>query len=220
MDHFKKLEEIMAQLRSENGCPWDMEQTHETLKICLMEEAAEVLDAIDSCDDPLLLEELGDLLLQVVFHSQIAKEEGRFTLKDVVESLTGKLIRRHPHVFGDKICEDSSAVVSQWEAIKQNEKKSERKSAMDGIVPHMGSLHRAEKAIGKAKKASIPVEVPTLDVNVFAEVAAGEASEETIAELLFALNAKVASQGLHAEDLLRSYTSRFIDKCREAEKLK
>lgn len=218
MEHFKKLEDIMAQLRSKDGCPWDMEQTHETLKICLMEETAEVLDAIDSCDDPLLLEELGDLLLQVVFHSQIAKEEGRFTLKDVVEAISNKLIRRHPHVFGDKECADADAVISQWEAIKQGEKKDERKSAMDGIPPHMGSLHRAEKAIGKAKKANIAIELPTPKLDSFNAIMENSATEKEIAELLFAINIKAAEQGLHAEDLLRSYTTDFINNCRELEK--
>lgn len=217
MEHFNKLQDIMEQLRGENGCPWDIEQTHKTLKICLMEETAEVLDAIDSCDDSHLLEELGDLLLQVVFHSQIAKEEGRFTLKDVVNAISNKLIRRHPHVFGDKNCKDADAVITQWEAIKQIEKKCERKSAMDGIPPHMGSLHRSEKALGKVKKAGIPITIPLANVETFESVISGNASEEEIAQLLFSINAKVSEQGLHAEDILRAYTTRFIDKSRKLE---
>src|SRR6266511_4377634 len=126
----------MAQLRSENGCPWDKEQTHTSLKPCLLEETYELLDALDDGDPKKLREELGDVLLQVVFHSQIATEEGRFTAKDVITQLTDKLIRRHPYVFaGEPIPQDTASVLRQRLQIKANEKRAgESKSAL-GSVP-------------------------------------------------------------------------------------
>ncbi len=217
MNHFQKLEEVMEQLRGENGCPWDREQTHETLKICLMEETAEVLDAIDQCHDPLLIEELGDLLLQVVFHSQIAKEENRFSLKTVVEAITNKLITRHPHVFGDKVCNDAGEVINQWEAIKKSEKKDERKSVLDGIVPHMGTLHLTEKVVNKVRKAEIPVQINQPNAKTIDAINAGNASTEEISELLFSLTAELAKQGIHAEEILRTKTNEFMKQARELE---
>jgi tetrapyrrole methylase family protein/MazG family protein len=218
MNHFQKLETVMAKLRSDDGCPWDREQTHQTLKICLMEETAEVLDAIDQCHDPLLIEELGDLLLQVVFHSQIAKEENRFSLKTVVEAITHKLISRHPHVFGDKVCNDAGEVINQWEAIKKAEKKDERKSVLDGIVPQMGTLHFTEKVVKKVRKAEIPVSVPELNPETVTRIEQGTASAEEAADLLFALTATLADQDIHAEEILRSKTNQFIRTARALEK--
>ncbi len=122
MKAFDTFVKTIADLRGENGCPWDIKQTHESLKECLVEETNEVLEAIDKHDDDNLCEELGDVLLQVVMHAQIATEEGRFTIEDVVQGVNDKMIRRHPHVFGDAKIESVEEGLSLWEQIKQKEK--------------------------------------------------------------------------------------------------
>ena len=122
-DNFDAFVRIIAELRAENGCPWDRAQTHESLKTCLEEEAAEVLEAIDRQDYENLCEELGDLLLQVVIHAQIATEEGRFTIDDVIRGVKEKMIRRHPHVFGDEKAATVEEGLSLWEAMKKQEKE-------------------------------------------------------------------------------------------------
>jgi MazG family protein len=124
---------IIARLRAPGGCPWDREQTHATLRAGLLEEAYEVVDAINSADDPNLREELGDLLLQVVFHSQIAAEEGRFDFEAVAREVSEKLIRRHPHVFSTDRCADSAEVLQRWDEIKRAEKGAAPSSALDGV---------------------------------------------------------------------------------------
>lgn len=122
MEAFDAFVKTIADLRGENGCPWDIKQTHESLKECLVEETNEVLEAIDNQDADNLCEELGDVLLQVVMHAQIAAEEGRFTIEDVVQGVNEKMIRRHPHVFGDAKVESVEEGLSLWEQIKQEEK--------------------------------------------------------------------------------------------------
>lgn len=123
MKIFDEFVETIAVLRGENGCPWDMEQTHESLKVCLTDETQEVLDAIDAKDDKNLCEELGDVLLQVVMHAQIAAEEGRFTIEDVIRGVNDKMIRRHPHVFGDIKVNSVEEQLKLWEEIKRQEKE-------------------------------------------------------------------------------------------------
>lgn len=121
---FEKLVKLQARLRAPNGCPWDREQTHMTLRTYLIEEAYEVLEALESGDDAKFAEELGDLLLQVVFHADIAKGEGRFEVADVIEGIHEKMVRRHPHVFGEKRAKDAKAVLKSWEKIKAEERKA------------------------------------------------------------------------------------------------
>lgn len=123
MEIFDEFVKTIAMLRGENGCPWDIKQTHESLKECLVEETGEVIEAIDKKDDENLCEELGDVLLQVVMHAQIAAEEGRFTIEDVVRGVNEKMIRRHPHVFGDAKVESVEEGLSLWEQIKKQEKE-------------------------------------------------------------------------------------------------
>jgi tetrapyrrole methylase family protein/MazG family protein len=149
---FGELLEVMAQLRSAAGCPWDKEQTHASLKPCLLEETYELLDALDGGDPQKLREELGDVLLQVVFHSQIATEEGRFTAGDVIASLTDKLVRRHPYVFaGEPIPEDTAAVLKQRLQIKVSEKRTgESKSALGNVPKAMPALARAQSITRRA----------------------------------------------------------------------
>jgi MazG family protein len=123
-DWFDKLVAVQARLRAPKGCPWDIEQTHQTLRTYLIEEAYEVLEALDSGDDSKFADEMGDLLLQVVFHSQIAREEGRFSVADVIQAIHDKMIRRHPHVFGETRAKDSAEVLRNWEQIKAEERKA------------------------------------------------------------------------------------------------
>ncbi len=133
-EDFKALVELISRLRAPGGCPWDREQTHESLKPMMLEEAYEVVEAIDEGDDEELIGELGDLLLQVVFHSQIATEEDRFTIADVIERVSSKMIRRHPHVFGEDKAEDSTEVLRNWEAIKAAELAAKGKAVDEGSM--------------------------------------------------------------------------------------
>ena len=146
-----RLRAIVSLLRSPEGCPWDREQTHETLRAGLLEEACETIDAISNADDANLREELGDLLLQVVFHTDLAAERGAFTLEDAAQHTCEKLIRRHPHVFGDVDAADTQAVLRQWEQIKREE-KGERASIMDGIPRALPALIRAANIQKKAAR--------------------------------------------------------------------
>jgi len=149
---FDKLMDIMRKLRAPGGCPWDAEQSHESLKRYLLEEAYEVIEAIDAKDHSHLKEELGDLLLQPVFHAAIAEEKGEFTMNDVLDAINEKLVRRHPHVFGGEVIEDSAAQVANWEKIKQGEKGEERKTALSGVPPHLPALMQAHKITEKAAR--------------------------------------------------------------------
>jgi tetrapyrrole methylase family protein/MazG family protein len=149
---FNRVMEIMRRLRNPGGCPWDAEQTHESLKRYLIEECYEVIEAIDKKDDELLKEELGDLLLQPLFHAAIAEERNVFTIEDVLVTLADKLVRRHPHVFGEQEIRTSDEQVANWEKIKKEEKGEERKSALDGIPPHLPALMKAQKITEKASR--------------------------------------------------------------------
>src|SRR3954465_4818723 len=156
---------VMSRLRSPKGCPWDQEQNHFTLRWHAIEEVYELLDAIEARDDHELAEELGDLLLQVVFHCQLANERGAFDFEKVARHITDKLIRRHPHVFGKTKVKNVDEVWANWEKIKRAEKhgtKHERASALDGIPKHLPALLRAEKLMKKAGKAKLttPDEFP------------------------------------------------------------
>jgi len=147
-----RLVKIMAQLRAENGCPWDREQTHQSLKPYAIEETYEVLEAIDSENPDKLKEELGDLLLQVIFHAQLADEAGRFNIDMVIDTISDKLIRRHPHVFSDTRVTGVAGVLENWEKIKKSEIPGERESALDGIPKDLPALQKAEKLQSKAAK--------------------------------------------------------------------
>ncbi|VBB06378.1 tetrapyrrole methylase [Lucifera butyrica] len=146
------LLDVMARLRSPGGCVWDLEQTHQSLRRYIVEEVYEVLEAIDRQDPEQLCEELGDLLLQIVFHARIAEEGGIFSMQDVIDGVTGKMLRRHPHVFGDITVRDAAEVVLNWEAIKKREKAGERLSVLDGVPAGLPSLMRANKLQVKAAK--------------------------------------------------------------------
>jgi tetrapyrrole methylase family protein/MazG family protein len=158
---FAKLVAVMARLRAPGGCPWDREQTHATLRTYLIEEAYEVLDALDSADDVKFAEELGDLLLQVLFHAQIASEAGRFAISDVIREIYEKMIRRHPHVFGEKRAKDAAEVLRNWEIIKQEERRNksgqptaeaEAASILDGVPRTLPALLEGLQLTRKASR--------------------------------------------------------------------
>ena len=154
-DALNELIRVMAKLRSPQGCPWDREQTHKSIRFYLIEEAYELLDAIEAEDDHEMAEELGDLLLHVIFHCQLARERGAFDFEKVAKHVTEKLIRRHPHVFGETKVKDIAEVWANWEQIKKAEKhgtKHARPSALDGIPRHLPALLRAEKLVKKAPR--------------------------------------------------------------------
>lgn len=179
MEPVARLREIVARLRAPDGCPWDREQTHESLRAALLEETYELIDAIDHADDSNLREELGDLLLHVVMHAQMASERGAFEFDAVATEICEKLIRRHPHVFGDKSAADSDAVLRQWEQIKRAE-KTDRSSVLDGVPRALPALMRAHKVQKKASRVGF-------DWSAASEVIAKV--EEELAELKSALAA-------------------------------
>jgi uncharacterized protein YabN with tetrapyrrole methylase and pyrophosphatase domain len=190
------LLKVMAKLRSPQGCPWDREQDHMTLRFHAVEEVYELMDAIEAGDDHEMAEELGDLLLQVVFHCQLGKERGAFDFEKVARHITDKLIRRHPHVFGNIKVKDVDEVWANWEKIKRAEKdgtKHARASALDGIPKHLPALLRAEKLVKKARKANLLIEPKAKRVR----------TKRELAENLFALARFAQEQGWSAEDLLR-----------------
>jgi len=147
------LVDVMTRLRAPDGCPWDREQSHQTLRRYLLEEAYEAVEAVDEGDPAHLCEELGDVLLQVVFHAQIAREAGHFDMRTVVNGITAKLIRRHPHVFGDAVAETAADVTRNWEAIKRAERGNPRpESVLSGVSKGLPALTRAEKVQKRAAK--------------------------------------------------------------------
>jgi tetrapyrrole methylase family protein/MazG family protein len=187
-DRFAKLIELMAALRAPNGCPWDRKQTHESLKPYLLEETYELLETIDQGDHTKLREELGDVLLQVIFHAQIAAESGAFTTEDVIDTLAAKLIRRHPHVFGNGQRRDaitnSQQVLHQWEEIKRSEREAvgSPQSALDGVPKTLPALLRAFQT--QARAARVGFDWPESDAGLSQIL--GKILEE-IGELLDAL---------------------------------
>jgi uncharacterized protein YabN with tetrapyrrole methylase and pyrophosphatase domain len=190
---------IMARLRSPKGCPWDREQDHKSLRWHAVEEVYELLDAIEAGDDHEMIEELGDLLLQVVFHCQLAKERSAFDFEQVARHITDKLIRRHPHVFGDTKVKDVDQVWVNWEKIKRAEKhgtRHARLSALDGIPKHLPALLRAEKLIKKARRAKL----------AGADFRKRRLGRARLARALFELARYAQSKGWSAEELLRGET--------------
>jgi XTP/dITP diphosphohydrolase len=194
------LLQIMARLRSPAGCPWDREQDHRTLRWHAVEEVYELIDAIESGDDGEMEEELGDLLMQVVFHCQLARERGAFDFERVARRLADKLIRRHPHVFGELKVADVAQVWANWDKIKHAEKHGTpqaRPSALDGVPKHLPGLLQAEKLVKKARRARLAGTPPPRRL-----------TSAQLGRELFALAAYAQSKGWSAEDLLRNETRR------------
>ena len=224
----KNLIDVVAKLRAPDGCPWDREQTHKSLKPNMLEEAYETIDAIDSNDMDNLREELGDVLLQVVLHAQIASEEGAFNIEDVAKELKEKLIHRHPHVFGNEKVSSTSDVLKNWDKLKQEE-KTYRTSVMDGISKAQSALMSAQKISKKAVKTGFewPSEQALYDC-IFSEYeefkdAKQEGDkdhmEEEFGDILFATVNLARWNKIDAEQALIRANKKFMTRFRKMEEI-
>jgi MazG family protein len=218
-DHFAKLCDIVAKLRAPDGCPWDREQTNESLLPALIEEAYEVAEAARTQDVAHFREELGDLLLLIVMHAQLACETGRFDIEDVISQVSEKLVRRHPHVFGTSEARDSGAVLKQWEAIKRQEKKTDS-HYLASLPKALPALVRAQKAQSKAARVNFDW-AEVCDVMAKVEEELGETKEaiqsqqqemveDEIGDLLFAVVNLARKRKIDAESALQSATDKFV----------
>jgi len=222
---FNRLCEIVAKLRAPSGCPWDREQTHESLLPQLIEEAYEVAGAVRTKDDANFREELGDLLLLIVMHAEIAREAERFDIDNVIDDITEKLIRRHPHVFGKSNASDSGAVLKQWESIKRAEKTG--KHYLDGLPAALPALMRAQKAQSKAARVNFDwTELRDVIAKIEEEVAEAksaissqdrQAIEDESGDLLFAVVNLARKCKLDAESALQSATDKFVARFNQLE---
>ena len=223
-DPIRRIEAIMALLRGPEGCPWDREQDHRTLRAHLLEEAYEVLEVLDEdpIDDDALRDELGDLLLQVVYHAQIAAESDRFDLDAVAGAISAKLIRRHPHVFENTVVEGSEEVLRNWESLKRDEGNP---SALSGVPPVLPALVRASRVMGKAERAGFRWSDSAGALSKVEEEwqelqsASGdpEHAGDELGDLLLALVTFAHHLGVDAEASLRNAIGRFEDRFRRME---
>lgn len=230
IDAFTKFCRIVRTLRAPNGCPWDRVQTHESLKTCLIEEAYEVVEAIqrfsDTNDAANLKEELGDVLLQVILHGQIASEEGIFELKDIIDEISKKMIRRHPHVFGTKAVDDASQVVINWEEIKRQEKKEnglQYENELEMIPKAFPALIRAQKVLKKseiAKNSSIEQLCITAKEKITKLQCDNNQKDLDIEEIIGTLLLDVTNLAMqynkNSEQLLAQSVQKLIDKSKES----
>lgn len=236
MTGIERLHEIMTRLRDpERGCPWDREQTLESLKPCVLEETHELLAAMDRPDDKAnYIEELGDVLLQVMFQAVMAEQEGRFTFDDVANAISDKLVHRHPHVFGNVKADDSATVLRNWEQIKQMEHKKEaRHSALDGVPAALPGLLKAQRTQEKAARVGfdwpdangprekIAEELGELDAEIAARASKKPADsvrvKEELGDLIFAVTNLARHLGVDAESALELTTARFSRRFRAVE---
>jgi tetrapyrrole methylase family protein/MazG family protein len=219
----KELLDIMSALRGEKGCPWDKQQTRESLKPFIVEEAYEVLEAIDEGKTAAIKEELGDLLFQIVFQCQLAKESGEFSMADVIDGIGRKMISRHPHVFGDAECRTAEEVLVHWEAQKKKEGK-QKDSILDGVPGSLPSLLRAHRLQDRASRVGFDWErvedvFEKLDeeLSEFREALKGkrqERIEDELGDIFFALVNISRFVGVNPEDALRKTISKFISRFR------
>lgn len=230
--NFKKLVDIMETLRSKDGCPWDKEQTHESLKACLIEEVYEIVDAVDSRDPEQLKEELADLFFLIIFFCKIADDSRHFDINNVLEACLDKMTRRHPHVFGDKTAGDAGEALKQWNEIKKKEtrqegKNNENRSMVDNIPKHMPALQKAQKVQKKVAGvgfdwdviedviAKVHEELEEVKVAINSE--GREQIAEEIGDLLFAVVNLSRFLKLDSEDLLRKSISKFVNRFKKVE---
>lgn len=240
---FEKLVALQARLRAPNGCPWDREQTHSTLRTYLIEEAYEVLDALESGDDAKFAEEMGDLLLQIVFHSQIAAEEGRFTVSDVIREIHEKLVRRHPHVFGKKRARNAAEVLKNWEQIKAEERrgKGEKESAraasktnktdslLDGVSRGLPATLEGLQLTRRAARIGFDWEdadgvlekigEEAREIRDALQTKKGEKTEEELGDLLFAVVNLARFLNVDPEIALKKANAKFSARFRAMEQL-
>lgn len=227
MDNFRKLLDIMASLRAENGCPWDREQTHESLKPFLVEEAYEVLEAIDEGDPLKIKEELGDLLFQIVFHAQLGKERGEFDMDSIIDGISRKMVSRHPHVFGDAQCATSEEVRAQWDERKKEEGKLQE-SLLEGVPTGLPSLLRAQRLQARAARvgfdwARVEEVLGKLEEELgeFRDaLGSGDKAriEEELGDVLFVLVNVSRFVEVSPEDALRKTIHKFISRFRYIER--
>ncbi len=226
-DAFSHLVDTLAQLRGPGGCPWDQEQTHDSLKRNLLEESYEVLEAIDNKVPVRITEELGDVLLQVLFHAQIAAEVGDFTVDDVVETLRDKLVRRHPHVFGDTTVKDAREVETNWERLKQQEREGETDvSALGNVPASTPALVYGQLIQDRASRVGFDfdgidgaLDKVVEEVREMEEAASQEDRAGEFGDLLFTLVNVGRWMGFHAEDALRQANARFYGRLMEMERI-
>ncbi len=234
---FERLVALQARLRAPNGCPWDREQTHATLRTYLVEEAYEVLDAMTSGDDAKFAEEMGDLLLQVVFHSQIAAEQERFTVADVIREVHEKMVRRHPHVFGEKRARDAAEVLRNWEQIKADErqgngsarKEEKPKSLLDGVPRTLPATMEGLQLTRKASRAGFDwdnaqgifekLREESAELRHAAETKDAARVEEEMGDLLFAAVNLARFLQVDPEIALKNANAKFARRFREMERL-
>jgi len=221
MKEFDKLVELFERLRAPGGCPWDARQTHKSISRCVVEEAYELVDAIDTDDVSHLREELGDVLLQVLFHSTIAKDLGEFTIQDVINDLADKLIYRHPHVFGNESVSDSQEVIRNWERLKSREEgKKDRASILDGIPEALPELLKARKIQSAASRVGFDWQDPRGAADKVTEEAGEllgamerkdvEEITDEIGDLLFSIVNLARFAGVDPESALRRANRKFI----------
>lgn len=211
MSAIDDLLHTMARLRAPDGCPWDQEQTHASLVRCLIDEVSELIETIDRGDYPHMREELGDVLIQVVFHAQIAAEKGEFTFDDVAREINDKLIRRHPHVFGTGKLETSEQVIAKWEEIKATEKKNgpvAHDSVFKHLPPRLPALMFAEAVWKQIDKRQLPAEgiVDTQQVKALGR----QLDEASLGRMLFELTAAAREKGLDPEGALRVHATKVM----------
>ena len=213
---FYGLVDIVAKLRSPGGCPWDREQTHESLKRNLLEESYEALEAIDSGDPAKIAEEMGDILVQTVFHAQMASEAGNFTIDDVVAGISDKLVRRHPHVFGDVQAADAREVELNWDTLKEQETKGKRKSPVEGIprdTPALAYAQLMQDRVGRAgfewDDISGALDKLAEEIGELKNAKNDEQKAEEYGDVLFMVVSVARWLGLQAEDCLRRSNLKF-----------
>lgn len=212
----EQLVQVMDQLRSPGGCPWDAEQTHESLARYLLEETYEALEAMDQGDLVSLREELGDLLLQVVFHARIAQEsDSTFSLDAIAQGVVDKLVRRHPHVFTDLVVSSNEELEANWAKIKEQEKQ--RESVTDGVPQAMPALQLATQLIYRARKSGVVAGDPQVKESLRDVI--GDVNQEQIAALLVATVELAREADIDAESVLRTEMMRYRSKVRESEGL-
>ena len=218
---FYNLVDIVAKLRSPGGCPWDREQTHESLKRNLLEESYEALEAIDSGNPAKIAEEMGDILVQTVFHAQMASEAGTFTMDDVVAGITDKLVRRHPHVFGDVKAADAREVELNWDTLKEQETKGKRKSPVEGIprdTPALAYAQLMQDRVGRAgfewEDISGALDKLAEEIGELKNTENHEERAEEYGDVLFMVVSVARWLGLQAEDCLRQVQPQVPEKIR------
>ncbi len=225
LSKFDSLVELIARLRAPDGCPWDKEQTHRSLRENLLSECYEALEALDEGDAEKLCEELGDILLQIMLHSQIAKDDDEFEISDVIRSISEKIVRRHPHVFGSREVKDSTEVMQNWEELKREERE-EGVSMLDGVPKHMPALAYAREISRRAVRVGFEwenmegvIDKVVEEIREIKDSKEREEKEKEFGDLLFTLVNVARWEGIDAEAALRGANNKFYRRFSKMEEL-